>query len=171
MKKSLIISFFLFLVFQPAHAIIRPTNTSSTSPTLNIPSSLQSLSSLKIKEVEKLLGRKMKLKEKIAFKIFQWKLKKELTSEKRDSGVDHGKTSMILGIVGIAALLVPYLAIASIPCAILAIIFGNKARKTDRNNGKAIAGIILGWMTIGIFIIALALLVVILSTWSGFGWG
>lgn len=171
MKKSLIIIFFLFLVFQPAHATIRPTNTISRSTTLNIPSSLQNLSILKIKEVENLLGRKMKLKEKIAFKIFQWKLKKELKIEKRDSGVDHGKTSMILGIVGIGALLVPYLAIASIPCAILAIIFGNKARKIDRNNGKAIAGIVLGWVTIGIFVIALAVLAVILSTWSGWGWG
>ncbi len=171
MKKIFIITSILFFFFQPAPAMIKPSIPGNNSPVLTITPQLQSLSALKIKDAEKLLGRKMKLKEKIAFRLLQWKLKKELKSKKGESGVDHGKTSMILGIIGIGLLLIPYLAIAAIPCAILAIIFGNKARKSNKNDGKALAGIILGWVTIGIFILALALLVVILSTWSGWGWG
>ena len=171
MKKLLIITCLHCFFFHSAPAMNAPFFSTATSPVLtNSPQPLN-LSTLKIKEVEKLLGRKMKLKEKIAFKLFQWKLSKELKSKRGGTDVDKGKTSMILGIVGIGLLLIPYLVIAAIPCAILAIIFGNKARKENKNDGRAKTGIILGWVTIGLFVLAIALVVIILSSWGGFYFG
>ncbi len=171
MKKILIITCVLCFFFQFAPAMNYVSFSTTTSPVLKNPPELLNISTLKIKEVEKLLGRKMKLKEKIAFKLFQWKLKNESNRKKGDSGVDKGKTAMILGIVGIGLLLIPYVAIAALPCAILAIIFGNKARKENQNDGRAKAGIILGWVTIGLIVLAIALLFIILASWGGFYFG
>jgi hypothetical protein len=128
------------------------------------------ISTLKIKEAEKLLGRKMKLKEKLAFRVFQWKIKKGYNPDKGNAIDGRGKTAMILGIVAVAALFIPYVSIASIPCAILAIIFGNQAKKINPNDGQAKAGVVLGWVAIGLLILALILVVAILAS-SGFWFG
>lgn len=146
---------------------IKPEITTSiepTIPTFNIVTA-------KVKDVEKLLGRKMKLKEKISFKILQHKLKKESYRKNGETGSNKGKTAMILGIVGIACLLIPYALIASIPLAILAIIFGNQAKKQNPNDGQAKAGVILGWVTLGLVALAIIVVAAILATWGAWGWG
>ncbi len=105
---------------------------------------LQYISSLSIKDIQKLAGRKLKFKEKIAVKLYQWKLKKGLTTVKKEETKNNrGNTAMILGIVAIACLVIPYFVIASIPCAILAIVFGNQARKENPKDSRAKAGVIL----------------------------
>jgi hypothetical protein len=117
-------------------------------------------------------GRKLKLKEKLAIKVYQWKLKKGFTIPRKEETKDKkGNTAMILGIVAIACLVIPYLVIASIPCAILAIVFGNQARKENPNDSRAKAGVILGWVTLGLILLALAIVVVVLSSWTYGGWG
>lgn len=123
----------------------------------------------KAKDVEKFLGRKMKLKEKIGFKILQHKLKKEINRNKGETGSEKGKLAMILGIVGIACILIPYALLASIPLAILAIIFGNQAKKQNPDDGKAKAGVILGWVTLGLATLAIILVVAFLSSWGNWG--
>ncbi len=129
------------------------------------------ISSLSIKEIQQLTGRKLKLKEKIAVKVLQWKIKKGLAGlPKGDVKDSKGNTAMILGIVALACLFVPYLFIASIPCAILAIIFGNQARKANPRDSKAKAGVIMGWVTLGLILLALILVIVLLSSWA-YGWG
>lgn len=114
--------------------------------------------SMKIKEAEKLLGRKMKLKEKLAFKAYQWSLKKGFYPVKPSDQSKKGNTAMILGIVAIVSLFVPFLGVAAIPSAILAIIFGNQAKKINPNDGQAKTGVILGWITIGLIALAILLL-------------
>lgn len=123
------------------------------------------ISRLKIKDVQKLLGRKLKLKEKIALKFYQWKLKKKKEID-GDKAEDKGTTSMILGISGLASLFIPYAGIAAIPLAILAIIFGNQAKKLDPKNKKAKTGVILGWITLGLIVIAVAIVIAILASWG-----
>ena len=167
MKKYFVLFFILVLCFRAESTIVplgdaAPPVLSITTPT----HPLLNIATAKAKDIEKLLGRKLKLKEKLAIKLFQWKYKKGLTAKKVDDPGKKGKTAMILGIISIAALLVPYLAIAAIPCAILAIIFGSKAKKADPDNGQAKAGVILGIVTLGLF--ALALIVVIAVLASGF---
>ncbi len=165
MKKIL----FLFLLFSfsiAAHASITPASQVIVSDIgFQDPVNPYSyLSSMKVREVEKLLGRKMKLKEKLAFKVFQWKIKKGYNPLKANENSGKGKTAMILGIVGIVSLFIPYASIAAIPCAILAIIFGNQAKKANPNDGQAKAGVILGWVTLGLFILALIIALVWLTS-------
>ena len=128
------------------------------------------LSSMKVREVEKLLGRKMKFKEKLSFKAFQWSIKKGIYPGKPSEKSKKGNTALILGIVAIASLFIPYLNIASIPCAILAIIFGNQAKKANPDDGQAKAGVILGWVTLGLIILATIIVVAWLSS-GGFWFG
>ena len=60
--------------------------------------------------------------------------------------------SMVLGIVSIVLFCVSYL---SIPCAILALIFGFVGRKKG-GKGMATAGIVLGIIALGLDILAIA---------------
>jgi hypothetical protein len=128
------------------------------------------IASLKLKDIQRITGKKLTLKEKIALKVFQWKYKNGLKAKKAEGTGNKGKTAMILGIVGIAALLVPYFAIVSIPCAILAIVFGSKAKKTDPDNGQAKAGVILGIVTLGLIALALVIVIAVLAS-GGFWFG
>lgn len=171
MKKILLL-FLLFVFSISAHPAVIPA-----SPELVIDIAVKDpvnpysyLSSMKIREVEKLLGRKMKLKEKLSFKAFQWSIKKGFYPRKPSENSKKGNTAMILGIVAIASLFIPYLSIASIPCAILAIIFGNQAKKINPNDGQAKAGVILGWVTLGLFVLALIIALVWLTS-GGYWFG
>jgi hypothetical protein len=119
--------------------------------------------SLKMKEVEKLMGRKLTIKEKIGVKIYQWKFKKEARKKKAGSQSGKGQAAMILGIVGLALLFVPFLNIAAIPCMILAIVFGYQAKKANPDDRQAKTGIILGWIGVGIVVLATLLLIAIFA--------
>lgn len=166
MKKYFVLFFILVLCFR-AESITIPSASKSTfetsitkpiTPTFNI-------TTAKTKDIEKVLGRKLKFKERIAIKLFQWKFKKSLKANKEIDTDKKGKTAMILGIIGIAALFIPYLVIAAIPLAILAIVFGNQVKKADPNNGHAKAGVILGWVTLGLVTLALILVFALLAAW------
>ncbi len=171
MKKILFL-FMLFVFSVSANPAVIPASPEIvTAISIKDPVNPYSyLSSMKTREVEKLLGRKMKLKEKLAFKVFQWKIKKGFYPGKVNDNGGKGKTAMILGIIAVAALFIPYVSVASIPCAIMAIIFGNQAKKINPNDGQAKAGVILGWVALGLLILALILVVAILAS-SGFWFG
>ena len=130
------------------------------------PVPMDRITKMKIKEAEKLLGRKFTLKEKIAFKIAQLKLKKDLKA-KEEGKSSKGQTAMILGIIGIACIIIPFGIIASIPLAILAIVMGSQAKKANKNDGKAQTGIILGIVTLGLVALAIILVAIWLASW---GW-
>ena len=128
---------------------------------------MKDIAGMKLKDMGKITGKKLSLKEKIAFKILQWKIKKRVTHEGTDKR-DKGKTAMILGIIGISSLWIPYLGIASIPCTILALVFGYQAKKINPDDSKARTAIILGWITVGLYVLITALVIAILAAWS---WG
>ena len=130
--------------------------------------SLSTLSMMKINEVEKTIGRKLKLKEKIAFKIVQWKIRKELKQNKNAVEDKRGKTALTLGICGAVALFIPFLNLASIPLAILAIVIGNKAKREDPKNKKARTGVTLGIATLA-FLIVIGLIVALVLTLGTIG--
>jgi len=67
--------------------------------------------------------------------------------------------AMVLGIVAVVFCCVAYI---SIPCAILALIFGFVGKKKG-GKGMAIAGIVLGIVAIGLYILAVAGLVTLFS--------
>ncbi len=126
------------------------------------------LATLKIKAIEQLIGRKLKLKERLALKVYQWKIKRE-AKRKTETSDDKGQTSLILGISALASLFIPYVGIAAIPCAILAIIFGNQAKKVNPKDRKAKTGVLLGWLTIGLLVVVMALVIAIIASGGFFG--
>ena len=122
------------------------------------------LTSLKIKEIQKLIGRKLTLKEKISLLILKHTTRKATQSKK-------GNTALIFGIVGIGLLIiglfVPFVLLASIAGAIVAIILGSNAKKIDPSDGKARAAVLLGWITLGAIALLLILAAIVVASW---GW-
>ena len=118
---------------------------------------------MKIKNVESALGKKLTLKEKIAFKIAQFKLKKELKPAERSKG----QTALTLSIIALCSLIVPAGFLVSIPLAIIAMAMGTKARRENKNDRKAKTAIILSTITLAL-IVAVILLVAILLSSGGF---
>ncbi len=98
-------------------------------------------------------GRKFSLKTRILNRIFLYEVKKGV------SGSGKGKWALILGIAGLVMLLLPNIVLLSLPCAIAAVVLGYAARRTNRSDKKAKAGIILGWITIGLFVAALVIVI------------
>ena len=82
--------------------------------------------------------------------------------EQQNGGKGLSIAAMILGIVSVVLCCIWYL---SIPCAILAIIFGVIGKKRD-GRGMAIAGLVLGIIAIGLYILAIAGLVSFFNTVS-----
>jgi hypothetical protein len=174
MKRTLTLLFLLIFFTVSQGAILPEPAKPAPAGTAIIPAdALTSFSKLKMKEVEKLLGRKLTFKEKVAVKIYQWKLRKNIPAKFRKGDADKGKTAMIFGIAGLVFLFlpVPYLGgLGAIISIIMALVLGYQAKKANPNDKKAKTAIILGWIGVGVIIAAIILLVAILSSWSG-GWG
>src|SRR6185295_12086927 len=113
---------------------------------------------------QKLIGRKLTLKEKLSFLILKHTSKRKAQSSK-------GSTALGFGIAGLAILLiglfVPFVGWFALAAGILAIVLGNKAKKEDPSDKKAHTAVTLGWITIGIFVLAVIAAAILIS--SG-GW-
>jgi hypothetical protein len=125
---------------------------------------LKKITSLKIKDLQKLAGRKFSLKEKIAFLVLKQQLKHKPSDSK-----SQGQTALIFGIVGLAlfivGLFVPYVIIGSLISSIIAIVVGSVAKKKNPSDGKAHAGKLLGWITLGLIALLLIIAVIAIATW------
>lgn len=115
------------------------------------------------RQVYRLTGEKLSLKEKIALKLFQHKLKKAALKRTEKRQRDKGKTAYILGLIALFGLLVPGLGLLSLPLAILAIVTGNKAKKEDPGNRNARRGVTLGIATIGIIVIVVGIVLLVVA--------
>ena len=148
--------------------VLPPGNVESVigPPANMIP--LDKIASMKTKEAEKILGRKMTLKEKISFKITQYKIKKAL-KDKEKGKASKGQTAFILSLISLCVLFIPYLGIASLPLAIIGIVMGAQAKKENPNDKKANTAIILGIITLGLIVLAFIFIIAILATFS-WGW-
>lgn len=157
MRKCLFILavFTMLLPAIPVFAISLPGATiPGPSPTL-----FTRISSLKEKDLRKQLGRKLTIKEKVAF-FFLKKKAKKLAKEESKSG----ESAFVAGLIAIGLLVTglffPPLLIGSLVAAIVAVSSGSKALKLDRGNKKARTGRLLGWITI-ICLIGLVILTLI----------
>ena len=143
--------------------VLPPTLTSSASTVSGDPLPVEGIAKMKIKEAEKLLGRKLTLKEKIAFKIAQWKLKKGLKA-KAEGKSSKGQTAFVLSLIGLCLLIVPYAGIASLPLAIIGLVMGSQAKKADPDDTKAKTAIILSLVTLGLIVLAFLLVLAIIAS-------
>ncbi len=176
MKKYIVFICLSFLCLRansattPSVSSVVVTATTLTDPT----NPYQYFSTLSMKEVQKLAGRKLKLKEKIAVKFLQWKVRKGYNPARADGNKDKGKTALIFGIIGLVCLFlpIPYIGgLAAIVGTVLALVLGYQAKKENPNDKKAKTAIILGWISVGLVVIALAVLAFLVVSWGGFGWG
>ena len=127
-------------------------------------STLKNVHSLRIKDFQKLIGRKLTLKEKISFLLLKKKLR-QLPDEK-----EKGQTAFVLGIIGlgllIVGLFVPYVILGSLVASIMAIVLGTIEKKKNPSDSKAKAGALLGWITLGLIAFLLLLAAIVLASWS-----
>ena len=127
-------------------------------------SSLKNVHSLKIKDFQKLIGRKLTLKEKISFLLLKKKLR-QIPDEK-----GKGQTAFVLGIIGLGLLIiglfVPYVILGSLVSSIMAIVLGTIEKKKNPSDSKAKAGALLGWITLSLIAFLLLLAAIVLASWS-----
>lgn len=119
-----------------------------------------SLATMKVKDFEKLSGQKLTLKEKIAFKIFQAKLKKEQRKAEKGEYSKRSKTAFILGILSLATIpLIPL----SVLLSVITIILASKSLKANDMDKKAKTALTLGILSLGIIVVGLLIYAIFIS--------
>jgi hypothetical protein len=116
----------------------------------------KNIATMKLKEFQQLVGRKLTFREKIGFFVLKHKMK----HQSKDADTE-GQLPFILGLTAVGLLVigffVPALLIGSFIAAVLAIVTGGMVTKKDGENKKAKAGKLMGWITLG----ALALILIL----------
>ena len=168
MKKSIALFFILFFsIYINAYSFsvksIFPTKDSIVvKTTFEKPTNdaLQALANMKIATTEKLIGRKLTFKEKIALTILKLKIKNGLRRPD-ETKLKEGIKARNLGILSIV--LVLFFTPAGIVLAILAINKANKALKQNPEDYEAKTGRILGIVSLGIALLLAIAIVLVLA--------
>lgn len=135
-------------VSMPTHS----NNVSSLSPAL-----VKMIQTLSPKQFEKATGKKLRFKDRIAYRVLQWKLRKkghEVIDERQRK---QGNLSLLFGIASVVFLFIPVLGILAPGLAIAAIVLGIMSLKGNSNTA-GIVGIICGGTVIFLFLLAIAVL-------------
>ena len=143
-------------------ASVNTPQESRTQPVGNI---YQDFVSLKIKDVQKLIGRKLTVREKISFLMLKH------LAKKKSPAATQGQTALGFGIAAVTMLIlglfIPYMIIGALIAGILAVVLGSVAKKQDPSDKKAYAATLLGWITLGGIALIIILAIAIISAW---GW-
>lgn len=153
----------LLLTFAFAHvsfAAFTPNSVTEPAPVIG---------KIKAKDIERFTGKKLTLFQKLQLKIVQNKLIKKTLKLGDEPMTEHqrkqAKWSLITGIASIVLLFVPMLGILALPAAIIAIIFGAKSLRGN-SNSKGIIGIVLGGVTVLLFLLAIIVLAAFFAAWA-----
>lgn len=146
--------------------VIRAALPSSTLTVTNNPAkplTFEQLLSLSPKKIEKITGRHLSFKEKVGYRLLQWKLRNQLKKDGDISKAERrSRDALFAGIATWAFLLiglvVPVVGLLSIPFSIAAIVFGAMSLNKTPSNTRSVLGIVLGGLFIGLFVIGLLLL-------------
>lgn len=124
---------------------------------------LKKLLAVPVKEMEKLGGRKLSLKEKIGLKLLRWKYRKSYsygTGTADPKAERRAQTALTFGLATVAFVLIglvlPVMGWLAIPCAVIALLTGLQSLGKTKNNAKSVIGILLGTLFILLFFIALS---------------
>lgn len=164
---SLIIAFCLFTPALTANSASIPALEANPTPIENF---YKKIASLKIKDIQKLTGKKLTLKEKVGFLLLKHKIKRQ---QKKEEEKDLGQKAFTFGIIAIAlfvaGLFLPFVILGSLIAAIIAVVAGSTAKKKDPSNRKAHAGKLMGWITLGLItlflILAVAVVIAFANAW------
>lgn len=158
--KPVALLFFLFFAIC-SNAAVTPE---PTVPTID-------LRKFKMKEIEKMTGKKLGFFQKIKLKILLTAAKKFKDGEMTEKQKKQATASMILGIGSIVLMLISsipiigFLGILCIPAAILALVFGIKSLKGNSNT-KGIIGVVTGSVTLVLIALAVILLAILFAGFS-----
>jgi len=163
----LVFVFFLLAPALPAHTASVPLSGNGPTPIENI---YKKITSLKIKDIQRLTGKKITLKEKVGFLLLKHKIKRQ---QKKEETKDLGQKAFTFGIIAvalfIAGLFIPFVILGSLVAAIIAVVAGSTAKKKDPSNRKAHAGKLMGWITLGLItlflILAVAVVIAFANAW------
>jgi hypothetical protein len=157
---------FLFCVMLlfclPAFSSTPPADSATTIAMANIN---KVITSLKVRDFQKITGKKMSLKQKISFGVLKHKLKKESVSSK------DGQKSLIFAITGavllIVGLFVPFVILAALAAAIVAVVVGSSAQRKNPDDRQAYSGTLLGWITLGLIGALFIAAIIVAIAWAG----
>ncbi len=168
MKQLAWFSFFLFISFLASSPLlaVHPTPVESSTiqegPLAGLSIEQALTTDYKTLKAEK--GIRLSFFQRIALKSAQRKYKK---AKKRGESIDFSVTksgnalsitSLVLGLTGFVFAFIPFIAILSPFMAITAIILGAIGLKRESKRGMAVTGIVMGSLTILLFIIGLVVL-------------
>lgn len=166
MKKLFALGLVVCLISIPALSATVPISEPNPATTQKVPPEIlrKKIAKLKVKDLQKLTGRKFSLKEKIAFLLLKKKLKQKPkeTSSQGQTALTFGIAALTLLVIG---LFVPYVILGSLVASIIAIVTGSSALKKDPSDRKAHSGKLLGWITLGLIVFLLILAAIIVSSW------
>lgn len=166
MKIKIIWGFIFCCLFLNAIPSTAATSPSSTTSIIPIEKLYKKIASLKIKNVQKLTGKKLSLKEKIGFLILKHKAK-----HPQNDSSKQGKTALTFGILALVlfvlGLFLPYVILGSLVASILAIVIGSSALKQNRDERNAYIGKLLGLIVLGVIALLLIVIIAFLASW---GW-
>ena len=175
--------FCLALITVPANSIVTPSIPSSVTAFEAI---YNRSASMKMKDIQRLIGRKLTIKERIGFWLVKQKTKHEWKNAFRNkvqgeqeqgmpfkgtrySDSNPGQGALIIGIAALALLIisffVPYVILGSFVASIFAIVMGSTTFKQDRTNKKAHAAKLLGWITLGLIALFILAASIALASW------
>ena len=169
-KKKTMKPILLFLIFAGTFLCIKkPAFAYSKNAAIVIEKPIdggyKNIATMKLKEFQRLVGRKLTFKEKVGFFVLKHRMKHQQNDTDK-----QGQTAYILGLVGLGlfvlGLFVPYVILGSLVAAIMAIVTGSTAKKKDGENRKAKAGKLLGWITLSLIVVTLILAVIVVASWG-----
>lgn len=163
-KFFLLLSLFVFVNGNSRPLFISIPGTAMQGPVLKItghlPVSASELATMKLKDLEKLTGHRLTLKEKLAFKIFQAKLKKQIHKADKKDYPKRSKIAFILSLLSLATVvLIPL----SLVLAVISILLAAKSIKQNEYDRKAKTAMGLSILAIGIIVVGLMIYGIFIS--------
>lgn len=155
---------FLFVLLSISFPVLSATAPAEPSRPVPAGAIYKKIMSLKVKDIQRMTGKKMTIREKIGFALLKHKLKKQhkQNTSKGESALIFGVAALGLFVIG---LFVPYVIVGALVSSILAIVIGSVAKKQNPDDSKAHAGKLLGWITLGLIALLFALVAIVLASW------
>jgi hypothetical protein len=162
MKKTLLVlsALFIFCCSFSSTPLTAPAH-SNNLPALP-PNVLNMVEKLSPREFEKATGKKLRFKERVAYRILQWKLRGNHHEQIDERQRRQANLSLVFGIASVVFLFIPFLGILSPGLGIAAVVLGIMSLKGN-TNAAGIVGIICGGLTVFLFLLAIAII-------SSIGW-
>lgn len=159
MKKLLLIAMMIGLGLQ---TFSYSPGAKTINPSHSFPGNLNALSlhdflKLTPKKYYELTGKKMTLKEKLAFTILQSKLKKHLPDDKDVPRKNNlGMLSLLFGAGAWVFAFIPAIGVISLGFAVAAVVLGILGLGRKKGDTKSIIGLVLGGLFLLLVVVAIA---------------